>query len=95
MKIIFFVACEVQYFELGIFSFNSCVYYLTRVFIAPTRAYNLPTCAFSLLTLEFELVTLKFELVTRGFEIVTRVLLFHQKSVISFVKIFFLKTIKT
>ena len=50
-------------FELGIFSFNSYVYYLTRGFIASTRAFNLATRAFSLLT--------------RGFELVTRVLLFH------------------
>ena len=71
-------------FELGIFSFNSYVYYLTRGFIASTRAFNLPTRAFnlatrafSILTRGFELVTRGFELVTRGFELVTRVLLFH------------------
>ena len=63
MKIKLFVAREIQYFELGIFSFNSYVYYLTRGFIASTRAFNLATRAFSLLT--------------RGFELVTRVLLFH------------------
>ena len=73
------VAREIQYFEIGIFSFNSFVYYLTRGFIAPTRAFNLltrafnlPTRAFSLLTRGFELVTRGFELVTRGFELVTR-----------------------
>ena len=33
MKIKLFVACEIQYFQLGIFSFNSYVYYLTRGFI--------------------------------------------------------------
>ena len=79
MKIKLFVAREIQYFELGIFSFNSYVYYLTRGFIASTRAFNLltrafnlATRAFSLLTREFELVTRGFELVTRGFELVTR-----------------------
>ena len=59
-------------FELGIFSFNSYVYYLTRGFIASTRAFNLATRAFSLLTRGFELVTREFELITRGFEVVTR-----------------------
>ena len=73
-------------FELGIFSFNSYVYYLTRGFIAstrafnlltrafnlPTRTFNLATRAFSLLNCEFELVALGFELVTRGFGLVTR-----------------------
>ena len=84
MKIKIFVAREIQYFEIGIFSFNSYVYYLTRGFIASTRAFNLPTRAFnlatrafSLLTRGFELVTREFELVTRGFELLTRVLLFH------------------
>ena len=77
MKIKIFVAREIQYFEIGIFSFNLYVYYLTGGFIAPTRAFNLATRAFSLLTREFELVTRGFELVTRGFELVTRVLLFH------------------
>ena len=52
-------------FELGIFSFNSYVYYLTHGFIASTRA-------FSLLTPGFELVIREFELLTRGFELVTR-----------------------
>ena len=93
MKIKLFVACEIQYFELGIFSFNSYVYYLTGGFIAstrafnlltrafdlPTRAFNLATRAFSLLTSAFELVTREFELVTCGFERVTRVLLFHKE----------------
>ena len=61
-------------FELGIFSFNSCVYYLTyltRGFIASTRAFNLATRAFSLLTRGFKLVTRGFKLVTREFELVT------------------------
>ena len=66
MKIKLFVAREIQYFELGIFSFNSYVYYLTRGFIASTRAFNLPTRVFGLLTREFELVTSGFELVTRN-----------------------------
>ena len=70
MKIKLFVALEIQYFELRIFSFNSYVYYLTRGFIASTRAFNLPTRAFSLLTRGFELVSC-------GFELVTCVLLFH------------------
>ena len=72
MKIRIFVAREIQYFEIGIFSFNLYVYYLTRGFIASTRAFNLPTRAFSLLTRGFELVTRGFELVTRALELVTR-----------------------
>ena len=89
MKIKLFLAREIQYFELGNFSFNSYVYYLTRTSTALTRAFNLPTRAFSLparvinletrafsvITREFELVTREFELVTRGFELVTRNLL--------------------
>ena len=74
MQIKLFVAREIQYFEPGIFSFNSYVYYLTRGFIASacdfnllTRASNLPTRAFSVLTREFELITRRFELVARGF----------------------------
>ena len=74
-----FVTWEIQYFELGISSFNSYVYYLGRGFIASTRAFNLrtraftlSTRAFSLLTHEFELVTREFELVTHEFEPVTR-----------------------
>ena len=72
MKIKLFVAREIQYFELGIFSFKSYVYYLTRGFITSTHAFSLPTHAFSVLTLGFELVTRKFELLTRRFELVTR-----------------------
>ena len=78
-------------FELGIFSFNSYVYYLTRAFLASTRAFNFPTrafnlvirafslltCGFKLVNREFELVPREFNLETRGFELVTRVLLFH------------------
>ena len=57
MKIKIFVACEIQYFEIGIFSFNSYVYYLTRGFIAPTRALNLPIRALNLATRAFSLLT--------------------------------------
>ena len=92
MKIKIFVAREIQYFEIEIFSFNSYVYYLTRGFIVPTRAFNLLSRAFNLatrgfepvtrgfelVTRELELVTRGFKLVTRGFELVTRVLLFHE-----------------
>ena len=94
MKIKLFVAREIQYFELGIFSFNSYVYYLTRGFIAstrafnlltrafnlPTRAFSLPTRAFNLATGAFSVLTIEFELATRGFELVTRVLLFRGRS---------------
>ena len=66
-----FGACEIQYFELRIFSFNLYVYYLTRGFIASVRAFNLATRAFSLLTRRSELVTRWFELVTREFELLT------------------------
>ena len=91
MKIKIFVACEIQYFEIGISSFNSYVYYPTRGFIAsarafnfltrafnlPNRAFNLPTRAFYLATRVFSLLTRGFELITRGFELVARVLPFH------------------
>ena len=50
MKIKLFVAREIQYFELGIFSFNSYICYLTRGFIASNRAFILPTRAISLAT---------------------------------------------
>ena len=50
MKIKLFVAREIQYFELGNLSFNSYVYYLTRVYFASTRAFNLLTRAFILPT---------------------------------------------
>ena len=79
MKIKTFVAREIQYFEIGIFSFNSYVYYLSRDFIVSahdfnllTRAFNLPNRAFRLLTRGFELVTRGFELVTQKLELVTR-----------------------
>ena len=65
MKTNLFVAYEIQYFELGIFSFNSYACYLTRGFIASTRGVNLPTRA-------FDLATRTFCLLTRGFELITR-----------------------
>ena len=65
MKIRIFVAREIQYFEIGIFSFNLYVYHLTRGFIASTRAFNLLTRAFNLLTRAFSLRTRGFQLVTR------------------------------
>ena len=78
MKIKLFVTREIQYFELGIFSFNSYIYDLTRGYIASTRAFNLLTRAFSLPTRAFNLATPAFSILTRGFELVTRVLLFHR-----------------
>ena len=62
MKIKIFVAHEIQYFEIGIFSFNSYVYYLTRGFIASSRAFNLLTRAFhpQLVLLILHLVLLVF-----------------------------------
>ena len=79
MKIKLFIAREIQYFELGIFSFNSYVYYLTRGFIASncafhllTRAFHLLTRAFNLIARAFNVVTCAFSLLTRGFELVTR-----------------------
>ena len=70
-KIKIFVAREIQYFEIGIFSFNSYVYYLTRGFIAPTQAFNLLARAFNLATRAFDLATRSFSLLIRGFELVT------------------------
>ena len=61
MKINIFLAREIQYFEIRIFSFNSYVYYLTRGFIAPTRAFNLLTRAFNLATRAFNLPTRAFK----------------------------------
>ena len=72
MKIKIFVACEIQYFEIGIFSFNSYVYYLTRGFIASTRAFNLLTRAFNLPTRTFNLATRASDLLTRAFNLLTR-----------------------
>ena len=60
MKIILFVAREIKYFELRIFSFNPYVYYLNRGFIASTRAFTLLTHAFSLPIRAFNLATRSF-----------------------------------
>ena len=82
MKIKLFVTPEIQCFELGVFSFNSYVYYLTLGFIAsnrafnllthasnfPTRAFSLPTCTFNLATCDFSVLTRRFELATHVFE---------------------------
>ena len=72
MKTKLFVAREIQYFELGIFSFNSYVYYLTRGFIASTRAFNLLTRAFNLPTRAFSLPTRDFNLSTHAISVRTR-----------------------
>ena len=53
IKIKIFVAREIHYFELRIFSFNLLVYYVTRGFIASARAFNLPTHDFNLSTRAF------------------------------------------
>ena len=89
MKIKLLATCEIQYFELGILSFNSYVYYLSHRFIASTLTFNLPTCAFNLPTRAFNYATRAsshltrgVELVTRGFELVTRVLLVHSYSIL-------------
>ena len=70
-KVQIFVNREIQYFELGILSFNYYVYYLTRGFIASTSAFNFLTCASNLPTRAFNLETRAFSLSTRGFELVT------------------------
>ena len=69
MKIKLFAAPKIQYFELGIFSFNSYVYYLTRGFIASTRVFKLLTCAFNLLTRAFNLTTRAINLPSRAFNL--------------------------
>ena len=66
-----FVAREIQYFKLGISSFNSYVYYLTHGFIASIRTFNLPTRAFNLPTRAFSLSTCAFNLPTRAFSVLT------------------------
>ena len=71
MEMKLFLVCEIQYFELGSFSFNSYVCYLTLGFIASTRAFNLPTCAFNLPTRSFNLVPRAFNLATRAFSLLT------------------------
>ena len=69
MKIKLFVAREIQYFELGIFSFSSYVWYRTRGFIASTRAFNLLTCVLTsqLMLLILQLVLLVLQLVVLAF----------------------------
>ena len=68
MKIKLFVAREIQYFELRIFSFNSYVYYLARGFIALARAFNLLTHTFTLPTRASNPATRAFSVLTREFE---------------------------
>ena len=60
MKIKILEGREIQYFEIGIFSLNSYVYYLARGFTASTRDFNLPTRAFNLATRAFSLLTRRF-----------------------------------
>ena len=67
-----FLAREIQYFELEIYSFNSYVYYLTCGFINSTRAFNLLTCVSNFRTRAFSVLIREFELATRRFEFVTR-----------------------
>ena len=62
MKIKLFLTCEIQYFELGIFSFNWYVYYLTRSFISSTRAFNFLAQAFNLPSRASILATCVFSL---------------------------------
>ena len=56
MKIKLCVAHEIQHFDVGIFSFNSYVYYLPRGFSALTRVFNLLTHVFNLRTRAFSLL---------------------------------------
>ena len=72
MKIKLFVAREIQYFELGIFSFSSYFCHLIRGFIASTCAFNLPARALNLATRSFSLATCAFNLATRAFNLATR-----------------------
>ena len=65
MKINILVSREIQYFEIGIFSFNSYVYCLSNSWF---YCSNLNSW------------TRGFEPVTRGFELVTRALFFHYES---------------
>ena len=66
-----FVTCKTNIFKLGIFSFNSYVYYLNLGSIASTRVFNLLTRAFSVPTRVINLATRAFSLLTRGFELTT------------------------
>ena len=72
MKIKLFVALEIQYFKLSIFSLNMYVYYnITRGFIDSTCAFNLLTRAFNLPIDAFNFATRTISHLTRGFELVT------------------------
>ena len=68
-----FVACEIQYFELGILFFNSNFYYLTRSFIDSTSAYNLLN-----LLLIFQLVHFVSQLVPLILKLVALVFFTHK-----------------
>ena len=72
MKIKLFVARQIHYFELRIFSFNFYVYYLICGFIVSARAFNFLTHAFSLTTRAFNLPTRTFNLATRDFNLLPR-----------------------
>ena len=72
MKVKLFASHEIQYFELGIVSFSSYIYYVTGGFIASTRAFSLLSRAFNLPTPAFSLLTRAFSVRTREFELVTR-----------------------
>ena len=50
MKVKLFASHEIQYFELGIVSFSSYIYYVTGGFIPSTRAFSLLNRAFNLPT---------------------------------------------
>ena len=83
MKAKLFVAQEIQYFVLRLYSFTWYIYYINRGFNHLSRAFNLASRAFSVLTggLElvtrgFELVTCRFELLAPIFELITRNLYF-------------------
>ena len=68
MKIKYFIARKIQYYELRIFCFNSYVYYLTRGVIASTHIFFLLNRAFNLLPRAFNLATCAISVLTRGFE---------------------------
>ena len=69
MKMRLSVAREIKYFELGVFSFNSYLYYLAWGFIASVRAFNLLTRAFNLPIRAFSLPTHAFNLETRALSV--------------------------
>ena len=80
-----FVAREIQYFELGIFSFNSYVYFLTRGFITSSHAFNLLTRAFNLRNYAFSLPTRAFNLATLAFNVLTREFEYLPKEIRNFI----------